>query len=172
VQRATCSVQRAACSMQHATCNVQRAACSVQGVAIILQPSVRRPSQGVGTRLEHCVLLVPQPVGLHLCRCTHTLHQDWARPSHICTGTGPTPAHICTGTGLALPQLHPDCTCPCHICAGTLQYVVAERTHDVPRVGCCGGPTLHCAAPRLEERRVSSRSVGAGYAVPVQMWHG
>jgi hypothetical protein len=36
----------------------------------------------------------------HLCR-------DWARPAHICTGTGPTPAHICTGTGLA-PLPHPS----------------------------------------------------------------
>ena len=28
-------------------------------------------------------------------------HEDWARPSHICTGRGLTPAHICTRTGLA-----------------------------------------------------------------------
>jgi hypothetical protein len=27
------------------------------------------------------------------------LHRDWARPCHICTGTGLTRCHICTGTG-------------------------------------------------------------------------
>jgi len=26
------------------------------------------------------------------------LHRDWARPCHICTGTGLAPCHICTGT--------------------------------------------------------------------------
>jgi hypothetical protein len=28
------------------------------------------------------------------------LRRGWARPCHICAGTGPTPVHICAGTGL------------------------------------------------------------------------
>ena len=38
------------------------------------------------------------------------LHRDWARPCHICTGTGGHPCHICNGT---------DRAHPCHICTGT-----------------------------------------------------
>ena len=30
------------------------------------------------------------------------LHRDWARPCHICTGTGLAPCHICTGTAPGL----------------------------------------------------------------------
>ena len=119
------------------------------------------------------------------------LHQDRtvsrARPSHICTGTGPTlpPCHICTGTGPTLP--------PCHICAGT----------GLPRRACrkCKGPhkrcfdavrcSKHANAPHSTTGAAKDRTAGqlgvlaalagepspgadvAGVSpVPVQMWRG
>ncbi len=50
--------------------------------------------------------------------CPH-LHQDWAHPSHICTGTGPTPPTSAPGLGATRPHLRWDWAHPSHICAGT-----------------------------------------------------
>jgi hypothetical protein len=36
------------------------------------------------------------------------LHRDWARPCHICTGTGLAPATSAPGLGSPLPHLHRD----------------------------------------------------------------
>ncbi len=47
------------------------------------------------------------------------LHRDWARPCHICTGTGLTPATSAPGLGSPLPHLHRDWARPCHSCTGT-----------------------------------------------------
>ena len=80
-----------------------------------------------------------QPLdGAGLTPCPH-LRRDWARPTHICTGTGRTPAISAPGPplptsapGLGSPlthlhrdQAHPcphllwDWARPCHICSGT-----------------------------------------------------
>ena len=45
------------------------------------------------------------------------LHRDWARPCHICTGTGLASATSAWGLGSPLQRLH--CAGPCHICTGT-----------------------------------------------------
>ena len=47
------------------------------------------------------------------------LHRDWARPCHICTGTGLAPATSAPGLGSPLPHLHRDWAHRCHICTRT-----------------------------------------------------
>jgi hypothetical protein len=50
------------------------------------------------------------------------LHWDWARPCHVCTGTGLNPATSAPGLGSILPRLHRDWAHPCHICTGTRAF--------------------------------------------------
>jgi hypothetical protein len=45
------------------------------------------------------------------------LHEHWARPCHICTGTGLTAATSALGLGSPLPHLHCDWAHSCHICS-------------------------------------------------------
>jgi hypothetical protein len=60
------------------------------------------------------------------------LRRDWARPCHICPGTGLSPYHICPGTGLT----------PAHICPGTWPI----PAFSAPRLGSplhiCTGTAL------------------------------
>jgi hypothetical protein len=62
------------------------------------------------------------------------LHRDWARPCHICTGTGLAPPTSAPGLGSPLPHLHRDWARPSHICTGT-------------------GPTPGTSAPGLSSPR-------------------
>ena len=55
------------------------------------------------------------------------LHRDWARPSHICAGTGLAPATSAPGLGSPLPHLRRDWACPGHVCAGTGLYLPLAR---------------------------------------------
>jgi len=66
-------------------------------------------------------------------------HQDWARPAHICTGTGLNPATSVPGPGLApVPHPHRDWAHPAHICAGT-------QVPHVPRAPAWLGHARRCA---------------------------
>ena len=67
-----------------------------------------RPSVG---RLRACF-------GLWARSCPH-LHQDWAHPFHICTGTRLIPATSAPGPGSPPPHLRRDWAHRCHTCSGT-----------------------------------------------------
>jgi hypothetical protein len=61
---------------------------------------------------------------------TSSLHQHWAHPCHICTGTGHTPALAATGTGLTPATSAPlGLGSPAYACTG-----LAATSRDI--VGC------------------------------------
>jgi hypothetical protein len=45
------------------------------------------------------------------------LHQNWARPAHICTRTGRAAALLASELGSPLPHLHQNWARPAHICS-------------------------------------------------------
>ena len=63
------------------------------------------------------------------------LHQDWAHPCHICTGTAHPGPHLHQDWARPRPHLYQDWACPCHICNGAR---LAPST-SAPGLGC-----IHC----------------------------
>jgi hypothetical protein len=86
-------------------------------------------------RLPHCSAgllrsLEPLDRTLHAALCPH-LHRDWARPCHICTGTGLTPPIYASGLGLTAASSAPGQHAWWALCCNVL-YCVATL-----RVGAC-----------------------------------
>ncbi len=103
------------------------------------------------------------------------LHQDRARPRHICTGTGP--ATSAPGLGSAVPHLHRDRAHPCHICAGigpTPATSAPGLGPPLPRLHrdwahpshvCTGtGPTPATSAPGLRSCAFTAQGDRGGVA--------
>jgi hypothetical protein len=88
-------------SSQHSTtgCNEHAALCC--NAAPRVATGQRLPKDAFAAKREDV-----ERVGRGLSRHRRTgaphLHRDWARPRHICAGTGLAPAHICARTGLTL----------------------------------------------------------------------
>ncbi len=105
------------------------------------------------------------------------LRRDWARPFHICAGTGP--AHSTSaprlgspistsppGLGPPLPHLRRDCARPSHICAGTgpAHSTSAPRLGPpLPHLHRLGSPHPHL---RRDWARPSHICAGTGPAPP------
>ncbi len=84
------------------------------------------------------------------------LHRDWARLSHICTGTGLTPPTSAPGLGSPLPHLHRDRAHPSHICTGT--GLASPTSAPGP-----GSPLPHLHRDRA---RLSHICIGTGLTPP------
>ena len=73
------------------------------------------------------------------------LRRDWARPSHICTGTGLAAATSAPGLGSLLPHLRQDWAHSCHICTGTRWVIGAVSTDRARPVFVVGTLAVFCA---------------------------
>jgi hypothetical protein len=90
------------------------------------------------------------------------LHRDWARPCHICAGTGAHSCRICTGAGLSirprllrdwgsqLPHLHRDCKAP-QVKPGS-RSIRALLNQVRPPAACVQHPLLRIARAACELR--------------------
>jgi hypothetical protein len=81
------------------------------------------------------------------------LPRDWARPSHVCPGTGLAPPTSAPGLGSPLPRLPRDWARPAHICT----WDCARPSHV-----CTGtGLTPATSAPGLGATRLLAAPAGA-----------
>jgi hypothetical protein len=87
-QRSTCRLTVRQVS-GNATGQPDSSAASVGGQVCALTPGLPASAPGLGSPLPH-------------------LHRDWARPCHICAGTGLAPATSAPGLGSPLPHLRRD----------------------------------------------------------------
>ena len=84
------------------------------------------------------------------------LYRDWARPCHICTGTGLAPATSAPGPGSTFPHLRRDSANASHICAGTPPRASRSRRRTPERSALAAARSASAAAPA--RRRATHRS--------------
>ncbi len=97
------------------------------------------------------------------------LHQDWAHPAHICTGTGLTPPTSAPELGSPRPHLHRDSARPAHICAGTghrarrllRTYTTAELRATIVYRARCFASDAERAAYRRASHRITSHRIAS-----------
>ena len=124
---ATCTAALATCTAALATSTaalehapqLQRASCRPCTVgAHDIQPARHATCAHVAyDRQRHRPAWLSQPLWCMVQGRSH-LHRDWARPSHICTGTGLTPPTSAPGLGSPFPHPPKGGAHPSHICTG------------------------------------------------------
>jgi hypothetical protein len=82
---------------------------------------------------------------------------SWARPCHICTGTGLAPATSAPGLGSPLPHLHRNRARPCNICTGT----GLTRMPNAPVVPAAMTRGERCCAGSMSESLVGPQAAQA-----------